>query len=104
MGGGTGTGAAPIVAKIAKESGALTVAVVTTPFQFEGAFKMRLAQEGIEKLKPNVDTLIVIPNENLKKVNEKNLTMAKMFMIADDILRQGVQGISDLITQHGRQT
>ncbi|HPY52606.1 MAG TPA: cell division protein FtsZ [Treponemataceae bacterium] len=101
MGGGTGTGAAPIVAKIAKESGALTVAVVTTPFQFEGAFKMRLAQEGIEKLKPNVDTLIVIPNENLKKVNEKNLTMAKMFMIADDILRQGVQGISDLITQHG---
>lgn len=101
MGGGTGTGAAPIIAKVAKESGALTVGVVTTPFNFEGAFKMQLAEEGIAKLKPNVDTLIVIPNENLRKFNDKKLKMTEMFMIADDVLRQGVQGISDLITQHG---
>ena len=101
MGGGTGTGSAPVVARIAKEVGALTVAVVTKPFGFEQKRKMGLAESGIEKLYQEVDTLITIPNENLMKIVEKNTPIREAFLKADDVLRQGVQGISDLITQHG---
>ena len=101
MGGGTGTGAAPIIAKIAKEMGALTVGVVTKPFDFEGRVKQQLAEEGIQKLHEQVDTLIVIPNQYLMKVVDKKTPIKQAFKIADDVLRQGVQGISDLITQHG---
>jgi cell division protein FtsZ len=101
MGGGTGTGSAPVIAQIAKELGALTVAVVTKPFSFEGKVKMRLAEEGIEKLRQAVDTLIVIPNQHLMKVVEKRTPIKEAFMLADDVLRQGVQGISDLITVAG---
>lgn len=101
MGGGTGTGAAPIIAKIAKEMGALTVGVVTKPFDFEGRVKQELAEEGIQKLHEQVDTLIVIPNQYLMKVVDKKTPIKQAFKIADDVLRQGVQGISDLITQHG---
>lgn len=101
MGGGTGTGSAPVIAQIAKELGALTVAVVTKPFGFEGKVKMRLAEEGIEKLRQAVDTLIVIPNQHLMKVVEKRTPIKEAFMLADDVLRQGVQGISDLITVAG---
>ena len=101
MGGGTGTGSAPIIAEVAKEQGALTVAVVTKPFDFEGKVKMRLAEEGIEKLRQAVDTLIVIPNQHLLKVVEKRTPIREAFKLADDVLRQGVQGISDLITVAG---
>ena len=101
MGGGTGTGSAPVIARIAKEIGALTVAVVTKPFGFEQKRKMDLAESGIEKLYNEVDTLITIPNENLMKIVEKNTPIREAFLKADDVLRQGVQGISDLITQHG---
>jgi cell division protein FtsZ len=101
MGGGTGTGSAPVIAQIAKELGALTVAVVTKPFSFEGKVKMRLAEEGIEKLRQAVDTLIVIPNQHLLKVVEKRTPIKEAFILADDVLRQGVQGISDLITIAG---
>ena len=101
MGGGTGTGSAPVIARIAKEIGALTVAVVTKPFGFEQKRKMGLAESGIEKLYNEVDTLITIPNENLMKIVEKNTPIREAFLKADDVLRQGVQGISDLITQHG---
>ncbi|OQY34556.1 MAG: cell division protein FtsZ [Spirochaetaceae bacterium 4572_59] len=101
MGGGTGTGSAPVIAKIAKELGALTVAVVTKPFAFEQKRKMALAEEGIAKLYKEVDTLITIPNENLMKIVEKNTPIREAFLKADDVLRMGVQGISDLITQHG---
>jgi len=101
MGGGTGTGSAPVIAAIAKELGALTVAVVTKPFDFEGKVKMRLAEEGIEKLRQAVDTLIVIPNQHLLKVVEKRTPIREAFKLADDVLRQGVQGISDLITVAG---
>lgn len=101
MGGGTGTGSAPIIAEVAKELGALTVAVVTKPFDFEGKVKMRLAEEGIEKLRLAVDTLIVIPNQHLLKVVEKRTPIREAFKLADDVLRQGVQGISDLITIAG---
>ncbi len=101
MGGGTGTGSAPVIARIAKEVGALTVAVVTKPFSFEQKRKMGLAESGIEKLYAEVDTLITIPNENLMKIVEKNTPIREAFLKADDVLRQGVQGISDLITQHG---
>ncbi len=101
MGGGTGTGSAPIIAEVAKECGALTVAVVTKPFLFEGPIKMRLAMEGIEKLKKAVDVLITIPNQNIFKIADKNLSAIEAFRIADDVLRQGVQGISDLITKPG---
>ncbi len=101
MGGGTGTGAAPIVAKIAKEMGILTVAVVTKPFKFEGPKRMRFALEGIEKLRENVDTLIVIPNQKLIETADKSTTMADAFDMADNVLRQGVTGISDLITKPG---
>jgi len=101
MGGGTGTGAAPVIAKIAKEQGALTVGVVTKPFNFEGKVKMQLAEDGIAKLREQVDTLIIIPNQHLLKVVDKKTPIRKAFMLADDILRQGVQGISDVITTSG---
>ncbi len=101
MGGGTGTGAAPIIAQAAKEVGALTVGVVTKPFEFEGRYKMRLAEEGIAKLRESVDTLIVIPNQHLLKIVERKTPIKEAFLIADDVLRQGVQGISDLITVPG---
>ena len=101
MGGGTGTGGAPIIAEIAKDIGALTVAVVTKPFQFEGAKRRLLAEQGIQELVDKVDTLIVIPNDRLLQVVEKKTSMVDAFRIVDDVLRQGVQGISDLITVPG---
>lgn len=101
MGGGTGTGSAPVVAKIAKELGALTVGVVTTPFEFESPVRMQRAKIGLEKLDAEVDSLIVIPNQQLMKVADKNTKIEQAFLIADDVLRQGVQGISDIITKTG---
>ncbi len=100
-GGGTGTGAAPIVASIARELGALTVGVVTKPFSFEGQRRRKVAEQGIEELKGNVDTLITIPNDRLLQVIDKKTSLSDAFGIVDDVLRQGVQGISDLITLHG---
>ena len=101
MGGGTGTGSAPIVAQIARDLGALTVGVVTTPFNFEGPVRMRRAQAGLEKLHDKVDSLIVIPNEQLLKVVDKNTPVPQAFLVADDVLRQGVEGISNIITKPG---
>lgn len=101
MGGGTGTGAAPMVASAAKEAGALTVAVVTKPFGFEGKVRSTQAEQGVELLKEKVDTLITIPNDRLLQVVEKKTSMVDAFRIADDVLRQAVQGISDLITVTG---
>lgn len=101
MGGGTGTGAAPVVAKIAKDQGALTVGVVTRPFSFEGPKRGRFAAEGIAKLKQNVDTLVVISNNRLLEIVDKKTPMMEAFREADNVLRQGVQGISDLITSPG---
>jgi len=101
MGGGTGTGATPVVAEIAKEMGILTVAVVTKPFPFEGKRRMKQAETGIDTLKQNVDTLITIPNEKLLQVVEKQTSIVEALKMADDVLRQGVQGISDLITVPG---
>ena len=101
MGGGTGTGAAPTVAGLAKEMGILTIGVVTKPFTFEGKKRLAQAERGIESLKGKVDTLIVIPNDKLLQVINRKTSMAEAFMMADDILRQGVQGISDLITVTG---
>ena len=101
MGGGTGTGAAPVVAEVAKEVGALTVGVVTKPFTFEGRKRMNQAETGIEELKNKVDTLITIPNDRLLQVVEKHTSIVEAFRIADDVLRQGVQGISDLIAVPG---
>ena len=97
MGGGTGTGAAPIVAEIARDLGTLTIAVVTKPFNFEGKQRMKNAEAGIAELKQHVDTLVVIPNDRLLQVVNKGTTMVEAFKIADDVLRQGIQGISDLI-------
>lgn len=101
MGGGTGTGAAPIVAEVSKQMGILTVAVVTKPFPFEGKRRMNQADNGINELKETVDTLITIPNEKLLQVVEKTTSVTDAFKMADDVLRQGVQGISDLITVPG---
>lgn len=101
LGGGTGTGAGPIVAETAKESGALTVAVVTKPFAFEGAQRRAIAEEGLENLRERVDTLITIPNDKLLQIIDKKTTLINSFKIVDDVLRQGVQGISDLITKPG---
>jgi len=101
MGGGTGTGAAPIVAEIAKELGALTVGVVTRPFSFEGRKRAMQAEKGIAELKSKVDTLITIPNDRLLQVVDKHTALHEAFRIADDVLRQGVQGISDLIAVPG---
>jgi cell division protein FtsZ len=101
MGGGTGTGAGPIIAEIAKEAGALTVGVVTKPFSFEGSRRMAIAEDGIGRLKDKVDTLIVIPNQRLIDVIDKKMTLLEAFRVADSVLGQGVQGISDLITVPG---
>ena len=101
MGGGTGTGAAPIIAQVAKDMGILTVAVVTKPFDFERSYKMRLAEEGLSRLRESVDTLIIIPNQHLLKIVDKKTPITKAFLVADDVLRQAVQGISDLITKPG---
>lgn len=101
MGGGTGTGGAPVVARLAREAGALTVGVVTKPFIFEGKKRMRQAEEGIEQLKENVDTLIVIPNQRLLSIAAKTTTMLEAFHRADDVLLQAVRGISDLIITPG---
>ncbi|MBI2011847.1 cell division protein FtsZ [Candidatus Daviesbacteria bacterium] len=101
MGGGTGTGAIPTAAGVAKQMGALTVAVVTKPFIFEGSRRMQVAEEGIERLKDKVDALIVIPNQRLLEVVEKNMSLQDAFKLADSVLGQGVQGISDLITMPG---
>lgn len=100
-GGGTGTGGAPVIAEISKEAGALTVGVVTKPFSFEGLKRSTQAEEGIQKLKEKVDTLIVIPNDRLLQVVENNTSIVEAFKIADDVLRQGVQGVTDLITVPG---
>ncbi|MDD3980577.1 MAG: cell division protein FtsZ [Spirochaetia bacterium] len=101
LGGGTGTGSAPIIAQTARDLGALTVAVVTKPFAFEGKVVGRIAEEGLDKLRQAVDTVIVIPNQNLLKVVDKKTPIKQAFLLADDVLRQGVQGISDLITLAG---
>ncbi len=101
MGGGTGTGAAPIIAEVAKELGALTVGIVTKPFAFEGARRMVNAEEGIEKLKAKVDTLIVIPNQRLLDVIDRKMTLLESFRVVDSVLIQGVQGISEIITVPG---
>ncbi len=101
MGGGTGTGAAPIVAEIARDMGILTIGIVTKPFAFEGKVRMTQADEGIANLKEHVDSLVVIPNERLKLVSEQRITLLNAFAVADDVLRQGVQSISDLIKLPG---
>jgi cell division protein FtsZ len=101
LGGGTGTGAAPIVAQIAKECGALTIGVVTRPFTFEGARRMQSAEAGMEMLKEHADTLIVIPNDRLLQIVDKKASLSDAFRIADDVLRQGIQGISELMTVPG---
>lgn len=101
MGGGTGTGAAPVIARLAKESGALTVAVVTKPFTFEGTRRMILAEEGIEKLRKEVDTLIVIPNQRIMDVVDRKVTLLEAFKVADSVLGQAVSGISEIITIPG---
>lgn len=101
MGGGTGTGGAPLVAKIAKELGALTVGVVTKPFSFEGCRRMKQAEEGIKLLKENVDTLIVIPNDRLLQVVDENTSMLDAFKMSDEILLHGIQGITDIVVEPG---
>ena len=101
MGGGTGTGAAPVVAEIAREAGVLTVGVVTKPFGFEGRKRMAQAEQGIEELRSKVDSLVIIPNERLKYATDQKITFANAFAIADDVLRQAVQSISDLIRDTG---
>lgn len=101
MGGGTGTGAAPVIAEIARNSGALTIGVVTRPFSFEGSRRQGLAVDGVEALKEKVDTLIVIPNDRLLEIVDKKASMTQAFRTADDVLRQGIQGISELITVPG---
>ncbi|UCC54963.1 MAG: cell division protein FtsZ [Anaerolineaceae bacterium] len=101
MGGGTGTGATPVVAKVARDVDALTIGVVTRPFTFEGAQRERQAEAGIEQLKEHVDTLIVIPNDRLLETADKRISLLDSFKLADDVLRQGIQGISELITVPG---
>ncbi len=101
LGGGTGTGAAPIIASLAAEIGALTVAVVTKPFSFEGRRRMQHAEQAVEELRGSVDTLITIPNERLLSFVERGTPLSEAFRIADDVLRQAVQGITDLITMPG---
>jgi cell division protein FtsZ len=101
MGGGTGTGASPVIARLAREAGVLTVAIVTKPFSFEGRLRAERAKKGIEELKQYVDTLIAIPNDRLLKVAPPEMPLVKAFELADDILRQGIQGITDLITTPG---
>ena len=101
MGGGTGTGAAPVIGRLAKEAGALTIGVVTRPFSFEGSRRARSSDEGIERLREQVDTLIVIPNDRLLQIVDKKASIQEAFRTADDVLRQGIQGISELITVPG---
>ncbi|MBT7512434.1 MAG: cell division protein FtsZ, partial [Rhodospirillaceae bacterium] len=101
MGGGTGTGGAPVIAKAARELGVLTVGVVTKPFQFEGVHRMRLAEAGIEELEQFVDTLIVIPNQNLFRVANEKTTFADAFNMADEVLHSGVRGVTDLMVMPG---
>src|SRR5262245_37444071 len=101
MGGGTGTGAAPVIASIAQDLGMLKVSVVTRPFTFEGHHRRKMADQGIEQLKPMVDTTIIIPNDRLLQTASKNTSMIQAFQMADNVLRQGIQGISDVITQRG---
>ena len=101
MGGGTGTGASPVIARVAKEVGALSIGVVTRPFSWEGSVRGQAAQEGIKDLKEEVDTLIVIPNDRLLEITDKRVTLQNAFSLADDVLRQGIQGISELITVPG---
>ncbi len=101
MGGGTGTGAAPVIAEITAELGILTVAVVTKPFNFEGPRRIRLAEQGVETLRGKVDTIIVVPNDKLLELNDRKMTLVDAFKEADDVLRHGVQGISDIITIPG---
>lgn len=101
MGGGTGTGGAPVIAEIAKEMGILTVAVVTKPFSFEGHRRRQQAEEGLENLRNKVDTLIIIPNDKILSIIDKKTPITEAFTVVDDVLRQGVQGIADLITVHG---
>jgi len=100
-GGGTGTGGIPVCAEVAKESGALTVAIVTKPFSFEGAQRKAIAESGLVELEDKVDSLIVIPNDRLLQIIDKKTSLLDAFRIVDDILRQGVQGIADLVTEHG---
>ena len=101
MGGGTGTGAAPVVARVAREMGALTIGVVTRPFHFEGSRRAQSADYGIQELQQHVDTLIVIPNDRLLEVTDKRMSLQESFQLADDVLRQGIQGITELITVPG---
>lgn len=101
MGGGTGTGAAPVVAKVAREEGALTIGVVTRPFTFEGSQRAKAADQGIERIKEHVDTLIIIPNDRLLELTDRRVSLADSFKMADEVLRQGIQGISELITVPG---
>jgi cell division protein FtsZ len=101
MGGGTGSGAAPVIAKLARETGSLTIGVVTKPFMFEGAKRKRVADEALSRLKDNVDTLIIIPNDRLLDIVDKKASLQSAFRLADDVLRQGIQGISELITVPG---
>jgi cell division protein FtsZ len=101
MGGGTGTGAAPVIARLAKEQGVLTVGVITKPFHFEGTNRMRTAERGIDELQQFVDTLIIIPNQNLFRVANEKTTFADAFKMADDVLRSGVQGVTDLMVMPG---
>lgn len=101
MGGGTGSGAAPVIAKIAREMGSLTIGVVTKPFLFEGAKRKRVADEALNRLKDSVDTLIIIPNDRLLDIVDKKASLQSAFRLADDVLRQGIQGISELITVPG---
>ncbi|MDR1149208.1 MAG: cell division protein FtsZ [Spirochaetaceae bacterium] len=101
MGGGTGTGSAPVIAEIARSIGALTVGVVTIPFEFEGKYKMRVAEDGLAKLRSGVDVIIIIPNQNIYKIVDRHTPMTEAFLKVDDVLRQGIQGISDMITKHG---
>ncbi|MGB8646446.1 MAG: cell division protein FtsZ [Anaerolineae bacterium] len=101
MGGGTGSGAAPVIARLARDAGALTIGVVTKPFSFEGSKRKRVADEALNRLKENVDTLIIIPNDRLLDIVDKKASMLAAFRLADDVLRQGIQGISELITVPG---
>ena len=101
MGGGTGTGAAPVIARAAREAGILTVGVVTKPFQFEGAQRMRIAEAGIQELQKYVDTLLIIPNQNLFRVANERTTLAEAFKMADDVLYSGVRGVTDLMVMPG---
>ena len=101
MGGGTGTGASPVIAKLAREKGILTVGVVTKPFHFEGIQRMQLADKGLEELQQYVDTLLVIPNQNLFRIANEKTTFADAFKMADDVLYAGVRGVTDLMVQPG---